>query len=231
MVRTRKRITRRDLRQPDQFISLTGKVSGFVEKHRVRLLIGLGLLVSILLVIWGWREYRDRQRIYAAAEYKRALAFFHSGNYDEALSIVEPLADYRHSTYGNLALLYKAHSYMGLEKPKDAILVLKKFLIREDKSPLMRQLGFLTLGYAHEKASQCADAVLFFMQAYDLNGPHQEEALLGNARCQEHAGNLKGAVKSYKLYLSKFPDALRRIEVLLHIQQIEAKVVQSLSTG
>jgi len=88
----------------------------------------------------------------------------------------------------------------------------------------MRQLGLMTMGYAHENAGQCPQAIKAFTGAQKITGPLQEEALIGNARCNFKNGNLQEALNAYQYYLSSIPGSQRTTEIRLRIQEIESKM-------
>ncbi|MFQ5853609.1 MAG: tetratricopeptide repeat protein [Candidatus Binatia bacterium] len=224
MVRSRKRITRKDLRQPDQFITLTSRFFRFFQEQRTKILLTLALVIALFLTLWGWDLYRKRQNRLAAQQYSQALAAYHKGQYKDALVQLERLKTYRSSTYGNLALLYRAHSHIALKRPSEAVPILREFLAKERKNPYLRQLALLTLGYAYEMHGQCQEAADAFNQARALAGPLQDDALLGNARCSAQSGNLNQALNSYRDYLSTYPASERGTEISLRMQETEARM-------
>lgn len=224
MLRARKRITRKDLRQPDQFITLTSRFFRYFEEHRTRILLILGLGIGLSLAIWGWNLYRAQQERLASEEYSVALRAFHNGQYETALDLLERLRAYPRSNFSRLALLYRAHSHIALKRPSEAVPVLEELLSREGKGSYLRQAALLTLGHAHEMAARCADAVNAFDQAAKLEGPLQEDALLAKARCSAQSGDLTGALNAYRDYLSRYPGSGRFTEISLRVQEIEGKL-------
>ena len=66
MARPVRRITRKDIRRPDQFITLTGKLLELFAQHRTKFLALLTLIVALLFAAWGWDLYRNRQNRLAA---------------------------------------------------------------------------------------------------------------------------------------------------------------------
>lgn len=224
MVRSRKRITHKDLSQPDQFITLTSRAFRYFERNRSRVLLSLALVVLVLLGLGGWTFYKDNQNRLAGKVYSSALTAYRNGQYQEALDGFLRLDAYRSTTYARIALLYRAQSHIALKQPTEAVPVLKEFLERQVEESYLRHLGFMTMGYALEKAGQCPKAVNAFNEAQKLTGPLQEDALLAMARCNTQTGNLKEALSAYRDYLSNFPGSGRTIEIDLRIQEIESKM-------
>jgi len=168
--------------------------------------------------------YKKNQNRLAAKVYSSALTAYRSGQFHDALDGFLRLGAYRSSTYGRLALLYRAQRHIALNQPTEAVPVLKEFLERQREDSYLRQLGFMTLGYAHEKAGQCPKAVNSFEEAQKLTGPLQEDALLAMARCNTQTGNLKEALSAYQDYLSNYIGSPRTVEIALRIQEIESKM-------
>lgn len=224
MVRPPKRVTRKDLRQPDQFVTLTGRIIDFATEHRAPLLATAALLVVALFGAWGWNFYRATQNRLAAQQYSRALGLYHEGKYREALTQLDQVNSYYSPIYRRLSLLYQGSSYAALKEPQKAEEALKDFLSKERKDPLLRQLAFITLGYAQEKAGRCQEAARNFTEAEKLAGPFKEDALIAKARCSLQGGNYQEALGAYKQALTSFPGSERTSEVTLAIQEIEGRI-------
>lgn len=219
-----KKITRKDIRRPDQFVTLAGKSFHLFRQHKTSFLVSVALIISVLLALWGWDLYRGRQNHLAAQEYSRALTLYHDGKYREALDALAHVSIYRSSPYSRLGLLYQSHSHVALQETAKAIATLQQLLNRERKEPFLRQLAFVTLAYAQERTGQCPEATRSFTEAQKLPGPFKEEAILGKARCFAQSQDFKAALNSYRQYLTDYPASERISEIALRVQELEAKV-------
>ncbi len=224
MVRSRKRITRKDIRQPDQFITFTSRVFSYFEEHRARIFVALGVVVVLSLGLWGWQQYQANQNRLASQAYARALEVFHDGKYQTALDLLDRVDAYRSPSYQRLAILYRANSHIGLKQPKDAVPLLEDFLSRTSKNSYLRQLAFSNLGYAHEMANQCKEAISAYDEAAKIDGPQKEQAFLSKARCSATMGQFSEAVNLYREYLVSYPGTARAMEISLRIQELERKM-------
>ena len=224
MIRSSKRITRKDIRRPDQFVSLSNRFFHYLRKHKKPVAASAALVAALLLALWIWDLYRVRQNRLAAEEYSKAVALYHGGKYREALEALGRVSIYRSTIYSRLGLLYQANSYMGLKEKDKALLALEELIQRERKDTFIRQLALLTLAYAKEDQGKCEEAVRSFEEATKIPGPFSEEALLGKARCSIQTQNLKEALSSYRQYLTNYPATERIGEISLMIQQLEMKV-------
>ena len=224
MAHSSTRITRKKLRQPDQFLTLTGQALDFVEKHKKACLLGLAGVLLLALASTGWSLYRDRQDQLAAAEFDTALRFFHLGNFREAVTAFETVKTYSSSTFTTYALFYQADSYLALNQSEKAIKELETLLSREKSSSVIRQLALLTLGYAHEVHGDWKQAAENYGAAEKIDGPYKEDSLLSKARCEVEAKDDKAALESYKSYLSTYPNTARSTEVSLKVQELEGQL-------
>ncbi len=224
MVRSRKRITRKDIRQPDQFITFTARVIRFSEEHRGKIILLAVFVVAVSLGLWGWQLHRSKQNRLASQAYVTALEAFHEGQYQTTLDLLERVEQYRSPNYQYLAILYRAHSHIGLKQPKNAIPLLETLLTRTSKNTFLRQLTLANLGYAHEMANQCNEAIQAYDQAAKLDGPQKEQSLLSKARCTATMGRFSESIKIYREYLASYPGTVRTAEIGLRIQELKRKI-------
>jgi len=63
-----------------------------------------------------------------------------------------------------------------------------------------------------------------FAEAEKIAGPFKDDALLGKARCSLQIQDPKGALASYRQYLTNYPGSERSGEISLRIQEVEAKI-------
>ena len=131
---------------------------------------------------------------------------------------------YRSPSYQRLAILYRANSHIGLKQPKEAVPLLEDFLSRTSKNSYLRQLALSNLGFAHEMANQCKEAISAYDEAANMAGPQKEQAFLSKARCTATLGQFSEAVKLYREYLISYPGTARAVEISLRIQAFEQKM-------
>lgn len=224
MASSPKRITRKDIRRPDQFVTLTGKILHLASAYRTQSIVCLALLLALLLGLWGWDSYRQRQNRLAAREYSRAMSLYRSAKYTEAIDAFDKVKGYSSSSYSSFSLLYQANSYIAAGDSAKATEAVQELLLRERKDTFLRQIALLTLGSFQEKAGRCKEAVSNFAAAESIAGPFKDEALLGKARCSIQNQDLKEALNAYRQYLTGFPASERANEITLRVQEIEAKI-------
>ncbi|HEX2384925.1 MAG TPA: tetratricopeptide repeat protein, partial [Candidatus Binatia bacterium] len=193
-----RRITRKDLRQPDSFVLLARRFVAFAKENRNALAAAAVVVVFVVGALFGWELYKSRQNRLAAEEYGRAVDLYHLGKYKEALDALGRLEIYRSSYYSRLGLLYQANAQAAMQDTGRAAETLRQLLDREKKDPMLRQSAYLALGYNQEQREQWGDAAQSFTEAEKIPGPLQSDATLGKGRSYLQTGNLKEAAAAYK---------------------------------
>lgn len=182
------------------------------------------MLLTVLVGLWGWDAYRQRQNRLAAVEYARALSLYRKGQYSQAVDRFAQVKNYSSSPYSRLALLYQASSYIALQDSAKAGAALQELLHKESKDSFVRQLGLLSLASLQERSNRCKEAGGNYAEAEKIPGPFKDEALLGKARCSVENGDFKEALSSYRQYLTNYPGSERSSEISLRIPEIEEKI-------
>ena len=220
MATAHKRITRKALRQPDWFQITTEKAFEIYEDHRLKVIAAVAGVVVLLLAIWGWQLFKERQNSKAAEEFAVGAAFYHGQKYREALLAFEKVAEYRWSHYAAFAYLYEANCYLAINDFNKALTAAQRFINATSPDSLYRQIGLVTLAYAEESKGQIKEALQHYSEAEGINGAFRERALLGKARLSERAGDLKSAIAAYREYVKDNPDSPVRLEIFA----LEAKL-------
>lgn len=219
-----KRITRKEIRQPDRFVTLLRRGVSFFTENRTSVIVAAAILVVIIAALVGWDFYNSRQNRLASEEYARAVNLYHDGKYKEALEALKRLEAYQSSFYSRLGLLYTANTQAALQDVSKAAEALRQLLAKEQREPFVRQTAYVSLGYTQEEAGQCKEAILSFAEAEKIAGPLKADASLGKARCSALTGNLKEALASYRAYIRDNPSSDRVNAITLRIQEVEAKI-------
>jgi predicted negative regulator of RcsB-dependent stress response len=224
MASTSRRLSRKELRQPDWFQTITENALEFYQRQRVAVYLAIGAAVLLLLGIWGWGVFRERQDTIAAQGFGQAMTQYHSGQYQEAIASLEKVQSYRWSRYATLAHLYEANSYIALKDFTKAKSATQRFIVGTNENPLMRQIGLLTLADIDEQQSQCKEAIKNYAEAGRIKGSFTERALVGQARCSVQLGDLEGGVAAYRQLLKDQPDSASSSYFRFRISELEAKL-------
>jgi len=220
MATASKRLTRKDLRQPDWFQTTSEKALEFYAGNRSAVLVAIAALLVLLLAIGGWQLFKERQNTLAAQAFAQAMALYQSAKYSEAISAFEKVQAYRWSNYAILAHLYQAQSHLGKNELDRGLTAAQQFVAASEPDSLYREIGLLTLASIEERQNQCKKAVEHYSEAEKILGVLRDRSLLGKARCSEELGDIKAAITNYKEYLKNHPGS----SVSLQIADLEAKL-------
>ena len=205
MATASKRISRKELRQPDSFQLGTEKALEFYKGHQALVISGIGALVVILLAIWGWQVYKDNQNVSASIEFNKALVAYQENKFPEALSAFEKIQTYRWSRYASLSHLYQANIYLATNDLDKALNSGQRAVTATKPNTMFRQLALMALAAAEERKNQCKTAIEHFNEAQKIAGPLQSSAILGKARCAEQIGDKAAAIAAYRDYVKENP--------------------------
>jgi predicted negative regulator of RcsB-dependent stress response len=224
MATTSRRLSRKELRQPDWFQTVTENALEFYYRQRVAVYLGLAVVILLLLGIWGWAVFKERQDSMAAQEFGQAMTQYHTGKYREAVAGLEKVQTYRWSRYANLAHLYEANSHLALNDFTKATNAAQRFIGGTDQNSLMRQIGLLTLADIEERQSQCKEAIKNYGEAGKIKAAFTERAFLGEARCAVQMGDVKGGIAAYRQLLKDQPESPLASYVRFQISELESKI-------
>ena len=220
MATVSKRITRKQLRQPDWFQVSSENALYYFNQHKSLVITALAVLVVLGAVIWGWQAFNAKQNIAASQQFGKALELYQSEKYGEAINAFETVKSYRWSRYAILAHLYLTNSYLATNDLEKAIAEGQRSLAATDPNSMYRQIALVDLATAEEQKQQCKPAIDHYSEAQAISGPLQSKALLGKARCAEQLGNAATAVTAYKEFVKDNPGSPYAVKVA----ELEAKL-------
>jgi predicted negative regulator of RcsB-dependent stress response len=203
------RLSRKEIRQPDQFVSLSAQIVIWIKAHTVFLIYGIGVVAvaaTLMTGWWAWQKHRQQQAdiaLYEATKFIRTP----SANRSKAVEQLQKLvSDYRGTAAAALAYWHLGHLYFEGANYPAALTAYRQAQQRLSKAdqPLMVALVTLDIAYAQEASGACdPDAITGFeavlqLPAHWLRG----EAYLGIGRCHEKTGASRKAVAIYERALS-----------------------------
>jgi len=203
------RLSRKEIRQPDQFVSLSVQIVVWIKAHTVFLMYGFGVIAVVAALMtgwWAWQKHREQQAniaLYEATKFMRTP----SANRPKAVEQLQKLvSDYKGTAATALAYWHLGHLYFEGENYPAALTAYRQAQQRLSKAdqPLMMALVTLDMAYTQEASGACdSDAITGFeavlqLPAHWLRG----EAYLGIGRCHEKTGASGEAVAIYERALS-----------------------------
>ena len=218
MATASKRITRKQLRQPDWFQITSEKALEYFEDHKGMVIGAAGAVILVFAISLGWQAFKSNQNAVAAQEFTKAVELYQNVKYPEALAALEKVETYRWSRYAGLAHLYRANIYLATSDLDKALSAAQRALAATSPGTLYRQLALMALASAEERKNQCKNAIEHFAEAQSIAGAMQGQALLGKARCAEQLGDKPMMIAAYKEYLKDNPGS----SLALKLAELEA---------
>jgi len=170
-----KNVTRKELlKQPDEFISTTGKMIRLVQTHRDRITQVLTVLMVLVLAVAGWRYWDHRRQMAASALFDQALAGYQGHLKAKGLAgareavekdFVALVQDYSATSVGKLGrLVYADICYSAGDAAKAAELYGQALTGFADL-PFYQNLVGMGLGYSRLKQKDLGAAAILFEKA------------------------------------------------------------------
>ncbi|MBI4495696.1 MAG: tetratricopeptide repeat protein [Deltaproteobacteria bacterium] len=210
----KKKVSRKKLlKEPDEFISTTAKVIGFLKEHRRKLaLYGVVALVIAAAAV-GVQTYFRWQEEKAQAIQQQALLLYQQAagrsqeagaekEFREALKkFQEALAAYHRGITAQISRIYLGHCHYALKEYDPAIQAYAQAV-----SGPLRAMALEGLGYAHEAKGDTRKALEYFEQNLTAkSSPYQLADLLNVGRCYERLGQKGKALEAYQKALARSP--------------------------
>src|SRR5216684_2088677 len=200
------RLTRKELRQPDEFMSFFEAAGDYVANHLMRVILAAVAVVVLVFVGVGVRFYVSHQKQAAAEAFYQAINLLDRKDDAQAAAQFTALAnDHPSASLGRLASFYVANAELAQNEPAKARIALQKYLEAEDR-PRFRELALMQLGVASEDSGDYAAATKAYREAAGLKGPEQGRAEMNLARLQVRGGDKAAAISTYQRLLAENPD-------------------------
>jgi tetratricopeptide (TPR) repeat protein len=228
-----KKISKKKLKEPDEFITSTEKAYLFVKDHSKTIAIGGVVLVVIILSVfiycqWSHQKEIDAdQRLASLLElYQGVSSPYREGspeNYKTLLAkFDETIQQFPRTSAGKLSYLYKGNIHLQLGEFDEAKTAFQTFLKKGGKGKLLRFLGLEGLGYSYEGKKDYEEALKSYQKIVEMGVEAQMVGVyLRIGHCYEKQGKNKEALESYKTFLKASPKSPAANAVLRRISSLE----------
>lgn len=202
------RIRRKDLRKPDQFVTVTGRVVNWTRANSTLAIAVGGGLVAVLAAIAIVGAFRTARQRDANEDLGRAMATLRMQNLAGAAGELGEVSRRWSGTMpARLASMLAASAELRLGNVDKAIASIQEIDDSTDLPPYLRQQLLLIWGYALAQKKTWPEAIAKYEAAEALGGPYTSQAVLGQARTKEAAGDAEAAKTLYRKYYDQFPEA------------------------
>jgi len=219
MAKKKRRITRKKLlKEPDEFITFSGKILQFAIKHKIQLSWGLGAVLAVILVAAGVGYV-----INAAEDRSFALLGQNMDRYETLLEENGPEKAYRElekefrsiiekyggRTGGRLARVIYANICFNAKDYDKAIELYKESLQDFDDNQLYKTLILKSLGYAHEGKKDLQTAAKYFEMVDSApDAIMKDETLFSLGRVYEALDQHDKSIDAFKRLVAEHPGSM-----------------------
>src|SRR4030042_4300783 len=228
-----KKIIKRKLKEPDEFITLTEKAYLSVTQHAKSIAVGAGVVLVLLLFVfffqkWGKKNTEDAYQMLSSVleTYQMVSSPYREGSPQEYKIILERfnevITKFPKTPGGKLAVLYKGNVHSRLAEFDEAIKAYESYLEKAGKEKLYRAFAMEGLGYSYEGKRDYEKAIDAYQKLIDLREAFQlADAHLGMGRCYEKVGKTRDALEHYRSFINASPKSQMANIVLRKISNLE----------
>jgi tetratricopeptide (TPR) repeat protein len=204
----KRRITKKQLKAPDEFISWGSKAMQYAMAHLTYIGLGVLLLAAIIVALVLWRQHQAASEEMAFTLLGRGIALYQQEKKQEALPVFsELIKDYPKTRGGEVALLYRGRSYM-LQGDYDQAIADFELFLKRSSQPFLRGIAHNALGNSYCAKGEYQKAIDNFQQVIDSGDEWLKPyVLLQMGMCWEKLGEKKKAAEAYQESLELAPPA------------------------
>jgi predicted negative regulator of RcsB-dependent stress response len=181
-----KTIRRKDLKEPDEFLTSLHRLLEYAEQHERQLTVLVVVLVAATGLALGIRWHRSSQEAKAEAAFGAARRDFAAQRLETAATGFSRVSkSWPNTRYGRLALIYLGNSQAGLGKTKEAESAFRESLSQSDND-LLRQIAHYNLGLLEMKTGQAKSGAEQLTAATNIDGPLRGAAWFARLASQQN---------------------------------------------
>jgi tetratricopeptide (TPR) repeat protein len=229
----RRKIIKKKLKEPDEFISFSEQAFIFVKGHLRTIATGGMILLLILLSIFLFQKWEEKKEADAYQKFDSAMEGYvtlNSPNREASISeyknllekFDEVVKEFPRTSSGKFSLLYIGNLHLHLGEFDEAIKAYQAFLQKAGKEKLYRYFGMEGLGYAYEEKKDYEKALEAYQKILEIGDRSQmAEPYLEMGRCYEKLGKKKEALDNYKAFLKASPKSMMTNVILEKVSNLE----------
>ena len=210
----RPKVRRKDLKQPDEFMTVATTVEDFIEEHLNKVIAGAVAVLAFAAALFLIYEHVQTVKQRAAEQFYEPFSALNSKDYKSAEGKFEALiASHPSSNAAALARYYLGLAYFNSGDLTHAGQALQEYT-RGQGPQSFRELALMDLGVVYEQSGEYAKAVETYRRAAALNGPEANNARVAVARVFQLEGKRDAAISAYRDFLKANPYAAQRETVV-----------------
>jgi tetratricopeptide (TPR) repeat protein len=206
----RLKVTRKELlKEPDQFLSTSQKVSLYVTQHKRNLLIGTGAIVVFFGLMGGYRYNQQMQNLRMESLYFKMVKIHDQkpgkDSQDNTGELEKLLEQFSEGPQQVRASLLLAEEYFRKEQFDKAIALYTDIQQRSDSKDLSNQLSKVGLAYTYEGKKDYTEAIETYKSLVNKpDGFPLFDVYISLARCYELNKDKKNALLTLREIETKF---------------------------
>jgi tetratricopeptide (TPR) repeat protein len=245
---TTKRITRKEIKQPDEFITFSARAVEFAQAHTREITIGVASVLALGLLIWAVSAHSKKKEAQASRLLGQAQALLQPISAEaqagqpvpaettpdpqavaRALVLLQDLVEnYKRTEASKVARILLGQRYYEEGDYDAAIDTYETFLKKPNRKPELKAMAREGLAYAHEAKEDFAQAAICYEELSKSSLTNvQGWAWLGMARCYERLGEVQKATDAYRTLLADHPQHPKAEEARANL----ARLTSSLETA
>jgi predicted negative regulator of RcsB-dependent stress response len=217
-----RKLRRKDLKEPDEFLSFFNDLREFLTTNLQSIVISAAVVAGVGLIVIATYYYEVHRDHLAASQFYAGFQALDAKQYKAAADDFSALsADDSGREIGRLARFYLASAYLGendLPHARDALIA----YLAEAHDAGFEGLALMDLATVYEELGDLKKAEGAYQQAAAIPGAQGSGAELGIARMRARLGDPAGAIDSYREFLDAHPFAPERQEVIEALAQLGA---------
>jgi len=240
-MKDKKRSIRKELKEPDEFVSFWNRVIGYVLEHKREFAYGAAGAVLLVLLISAGSAYLENRERKAAALFARVRGVLQTAGpavpaaglqtgsssedpakKQEAVTTLEMIVDdYSGTSAGQQSRLLLGQVYFERGE-HDAALEVYQDLLEKGKVPVeIKALAWEGLAYVHEEKGDVENAIPWYQKLTQADSSYiRPWAWMGLGRCYEQTGQPEQALDAYHRFLADFPNHPQASEAKASISKI-----------
>ena len=228
-----KKIIKKKLKAPDEFISFSEKTFIFMTHHSKPIAFA-GIIVFILILsIFFYQRWEKKKEANAYQLFNLAVEIhqtvstpYRDGSIQEYKDVLEKFKEitekYPRTFPGKVSILYRGDLHLRLGEHEEAIQSYESFLKKGGKDKLYRSFALEGLGYAYEGKKDYEKAIDAYQKIIQTGESFQMgHAYMGMGRCFEKLGKNNEALEHYKSFIKVSQKSLMANAVLKKISNLE----------
>jgi tetratricopeptide (TPR) repeat protein len=215
---TKKKTRKQLLKEPDEFITITGKAITFVTGYQKQISYTLCTIVAIVLIFFGYRFFAQRAETKAFTLLGQTQSKYdtlkmtssETAAYSQVSQAFQSIIKkYGGNAGGKLARVIYANVSYDAQQYEKAIALYKQSLndFKDDK--LVYNMILSNLGHAYQRVEDEKNAAAYFEKAASAtDSPIREEALFNLGLMYEKLGETAKSRQTLQEILNNHPDSI-----------------------